>query len=127
LHLMCDDGEPRSFAEAEKHAAWHNVMQSEMDAVEKNRIWELADLPRDHIAITLKWMFKLKSDEVGAIITHKAHLVARGFVQRKGIDFNDTFAPWHGWNPCDSSLRWLYKKVAMFITWMSSRCFLMVI
>jgi hypothetical protein len=69
LHLTCDDGEPRSFAEAEKHAAWHNVIQSEMDAVEKNRIWELADLPRDHIAITLKWMFKLKSDEVGAIIT----------------------------------------------------------
>jgi hypothetical protein len=49
LHLTCDDGEPRSFAEAEKHATWHNVMQSEMDAVEKNRIWELADLPRDHI------------------------------------------------------------------------------
>jgi hypothetical protein len=37
LHLACDDGEPRSFAEAEKHAAWRAMMQSEMDAVETNR------------------------------------------------------------------------------------------
>jgi hypothetical protein len=68
-------------------------MQSEMDAVEKNRTWELTDLPRGHNAITLKWMFKLKRDEAGAIIKYKARLVARGFVQREGIDFDDTFAP----------------------------------
>jgi hypothetical protein len=36
LHLACDDGEPRSFAEAERHAAWHAAMQSEMDTVQKN-------------------------------------------------------------------------------------------
>ena len=54
LHLACDDGEPRSFAEAERHAAWRAAMQLEMDAVEKNRTWELADLPRGHRAITLK-------------------------------------------------------------------------
>jgi hypothetical protein len=53
-HLACDDGEPRSFAEAERHAAWRAAMQSEMDTVEKNRTWELADLPRGHRTITLK-------------------------------------------------------------------------
>jgi hypothetical protein len=68
-------------------------MQSEMDAVEKNCTWELADLPHGHSAITLKWVFKLKRDEVGVIVKHKARLVARGFVQREGIDFDDTFAP----------------------------------
>jgi hypothetical protein len=124
LHLACDDGEPRSFAVAERHAAWHAAMQSEMDAVEKNRTWELADLPRGHSAITLKWVFKLKRDETGAIIKHKARLVARGFVQREGIDFDDTFAPR---GPCDTSLRWLPRKDGVFITWMSSRCFLTVI
>jgi hypothetical protein len=51
-----------------------------MDAVEKNHTWELADLPRGHSAITLKWVFKLKRDEGGAIIKHKARLVARGFM-----------------------------------------------
>jgi hypothetical protein len=68
-------------------------MQSEMNAVEKNCTWELADLPRGHCAITLKWVFKLKRDEAGAIVKHKARLVARGFMQWEGIDFDDTFAP----------------------------------
>jgi hypothetical protein len=93
LHLACDDGEPRSFVEAERHAAWRAVMQSEMEAVEKNCSWELADLPCGHNAITLKWVFKLKRDEAGAIVKHKARLVAHNFVQREGIDFDDTFAP----------------------------------
>jgi hypothetical protein len=76
LHLACDDGEPRSFTEAEKDVAWCAAMKAEMDAVEKNRSWELADLPRGHRTITLKWVFKLKRHEVDAIIKHKAHLVA---------------------------------------------------
>jgi hypothetical protein len=62
-----------------------------MDAVEKNRTWELANLPRGHHVITLKWVFKLKRDEAGAIIKHKARLVARGSMQQEGIDFDDTF------------------------------------
>jgi hypothetical protein len=93
LHLACDDGEPRSFAEAEKHAAWCAAMQSEMDAVEMNRTWELADLPHGHRAITVKWVFKLKRDEADAIVKHKARLVARGFLQQEGINFDDAFAP----------------------------------
>ena len=92
LHLVCDDGEPRSFAKAERHVAWRAAMQLEMDAVEKNRTWELADLPRGR-AITLKWMYKLKRDEAGAIVKHKARLVARGFVQQEGVDFDDAFVP----------------------------------
>jgi hypothetical protein len=67
-------------------------MQSEMDAVETNRTWELADLPHGHRAITLKWVFKLKRNETGAIVKHKARLVARGFLQQEGIDFDDAFA-----------------------------------
>jgi hypothetical protein len=70
----------------------HLPMKAEMDAVEKNRTCELADLPRGHRAITLKWVFKLKRDEVGAIIKHNARLVARCFLQREGIDFDDAFA-----------------------------------
>jgi hypothetical protein len=68
-------------------------MKAEMDVVEKNHTWELANLPCGHRVITLKWAFKLKRDEVGAIIKHKARLVARGFLQREGINFDDAFAP----------------------------------
>jgi hypothetical protein len=72
LYLTYDDGEPRSLAEAEKHAAWRTTMKAEMDAVEKNGTWELVDLPLGHCAITLKWVFKVKRDEVGAFVKHKA-------------------------------------------------------
>ncbi|WVZ63766.1 LOW QUALITY PROTEIN: hypothetical protein U9M48_013373 [Paspalum notatum var. saurae] len=121
VHLACDDGEPRSFAEAERHAAWRAAMQSEMDAVETNRTWELADLPRGHRAITLKWVFKLKRDEAGAIIKHKARLVARGFVQQEGIDFDDAFAPVARMESVRLLLAPAAQKAGMSITWTSNR------
>jgi hypothetical protein len=51
------------------------------------------DLPAGHRPISLKWVFKLKKDEKGVVTKHKARLVARGFVQQEGIDFDDAFAP----------------------------------
>jgi hypothetical protein len=99
-------------------------MQSEMDAVEKNCTWELADLPRGHSTITLKWMFKLKRDEASVIVKHKARLVARGFMQWEGIDFNDTFAPVAQMEYVRLLFALAARKAGMFITWMSSQCFL---
>jgi hypothetical protein len=64
----------------------------EMDVIERNK-WELADLLAGHHAISLKWVFKLKKDEAGEVIKHKVRLVARGFVQQEGVDFDDAFAP----------------------------------
>jgi hypothetical protein len=55
-------------------------MQQEMDAVERNRTWELVDLPIGHRAITLKLVYKLKKDEARAVIKHKARLVVRVFI-----------------------------------------------
>jgi hypothetical protein len=54
LHFAYDDSEPRSFTEAKKDVTWRAAMKAEMDVVEKNRTWELADLPRAHRAVTLK-------------------------------------------------------------------------
>jgi len=51
------------------------------------------DPPAGHSPITLKWVFKLKKDEKGAVIKHKARLVVRGFIQQEGIDYDDAFAP----------------------------------
>ena len=44
-------------------------------------------------SVSLKWVYKVKRDELGAIVKHKTRLVARCFVQRKGIDFEEVFAP----------------------------------
>jgi hypothetical protein len=92
LNLM-STGESCTFAEAEQDAAWQAAMQAEIDSVKRNQTWELADLPQGHRAITLKWVYKLKRNEAGEIIKHKARLVARGFVQQEGIDFDEVFAP----------------------------------
>lgn len=51
-----------------------------MDSVEHSRTWELVDLPDGHRSITLKWVSKLKKNEVGKVVKHKARLFARGFV-----------------------------------------------
>jgi hypothetical protein len=68
-------------------------MQGKIDSIKRNQTWELADLPQGHRAITLKWVYKLKRNEAGEIVKHKARLVACGFVQQEGIDFDDVFAP----------------------------------
>jgi hypothetical protein len=73
-------GEPCTFAEVEQDAAWQAAMQEEIDSVKRNQTWELADLPRDHRAVTLKWVYKLKRNEAVEVVKHKARLVARGFV-----------------------------------------------
>jgi hypothetical protein len=86
-------GEPCTFAEAEQDVVWQAAMQEEIDSVKRNQTWELADLPQGHRAITIKWVYKLKRNEAGDIVKHKARLVARGFVQQEGIDFDEVFTP----------------------------------
>jgi hypothetical protein len=67
--------------------------QAELKSVEQNRTWDLVPLLDGHRPITLKWVFKLKKDKLGAVIKHKAQRVARGFIQQERIDYDDAFAP----------------------------------
>ena len=68
-------------------------MEAERGSIEENKTWCLVDLPPGHKPIGLKWVFKVKRDEHGAIVKLKARLVAKGYVQRPGIDFEEVFAP----------------------------------
>jgi hypothetical protein len=79
LHLT-HAGESTTYAKAQGDPAWRAAMEQELKSVEQNRTWELVPLPDDHRPIILKCVFKLKKDELGAVIKHKARLVARGFV-----------------------------------------------
>jgi hypothetical protein len=91
LQLM-HAGEPTTHAEVQCDPTWREAMENELESMEKNWTWELVDPPAGHRPISLKWVFKLK-DEKGAVIKHKAWLVARGFTQQEGIDYDDAFAP----------------------------------
>ena len=68
-------------------------MLEEMRAIEENKTWQLVDPPPGCRPISLKWVYKVKRDGLSTIVKHKARLIARGFVQREGIDFEKVFAP----------------------------------
>jgi hypothetical protein len=72
---------------------WHTAMVEELSSIKENKTCSLVDLPRGHKLISLKWVFRLKCDEHGEVVKHKASLVAKGYVKRQGIDFDEVFAP----------------------------------
>jgi Reverse transcriptase (RNA-dependent DNA polymerase) len=67
---------------------WRATCQYEIDALAKNSTWTLVDLPTGRKAIKSKWVFKCKADG-----HFRAHLVAKGFTQVHGIDYDETFSP----------------------------------
>ncbi|KAK1422630.1 hypothetical protein QVD17_17916 [Tagetes erecta] len=85
--------EPKSSKEALKDINWVNAMNKEMEALNRNKTWDLVDLPPGRKPIGCKWVFKIKHDPSGAISRYKARLVAKGYSQREGIDFDETFSP----------------------------------
>jgi hypothetical protein len=75
LHLL-HDGETTTYAKAQGDPVWRAAMEQVLNFAEQNHTWELVPLPGGHRPIILKWVFKLKKDEQGAVIKHKARLVA---------------------------------------------------
>ncbi|KAL8089889.1 hypothetical protein AgCh_039374 [Apium graveolens] len=91
--LMLSVEEPTSYSQAAKEKEWRDAMKTELNSIEKNKTWVLSDLPQGHKAIGMKWVYKIKKDMDGNVIKHKARLVARGYVQQQGIDYEEVFAP----------------------------------
>lgn len=85
--------EPTSVDQALEQACWRQAMEEEMKSIVKNNTWEIADLPKDHKAIGLKWVFKVKRNPAGEVVKHKARLVAKGYSQIHGVDYEDVIAP----------------------------------
>ncbi|CAM8955051.1 unnamed protein product [Rhodiola kirilowii] len=68
-------------------------MENELNALHSNNTWTFTTLPNGKNPVGSKWFFRIKSRSDGTIERYKAHLVARGFTQEEGLDFNETFAP----------------------------------
>ncbi|GFU02586.1 retrovirus-related Pol polyprotein from transposon TNT 1-94 [Trichonephila clavipes] len=91
-----DDYNPETYEEAinsKDSTNWKKVMESEMNSLRENHTWELSDLPVGAKAIPCKWVYRLKTNPDGIINKYKARLVARGFSQRQGIDYSETYSP----------------------------------
>lgn len=89
-------GEPNTVREAlagsdAKH--WKSAMQSEYRSLLENGTWELIDPPADRKPIDNKWVFKKKRDSNGVVARYKARLVVKGYAQKHGIDYEETYAP----------------------------------
>lgn len=68
-------------------------MDVEIDAIVRNKTWELVDLPNGEKTVGVKWIYKTKLNESGKVDKLKARLVAKGYTQEYGIDYSEVFAP----------------------------------
>jgi len=68
-------------------------MHDELHQFTRNDVWTLFPRPAEQNIIGTKWIFKNKTDEHGTVVRNKAHLVAQGYTQIEGVDFDETFAP----------------------------------
>nr|GFA00286.1 retrovirus-related Pol polyprotein from transposon TNT 1-94 [Tanacetum cinerariifolium] len=85
--------EPKTYKDALTQSCWIEVMQEELNEFERLEVCELVPRPDKVMVITLKWIYKVKLDELGGILKNKARLVARGYRQEEGIDFEESFTP----------------------------------
>ena len=85
--------EPRKVDDAFLEVEWVNAMHEELEQFERNGVWNLVPRPEHQTIIGTKWIFKNKLNEEGKIIRNKARLVAQGYVQEEGINYEETYAP----------------------------------
>ncbi|GJY31338.1 putative ribonuclease H-like domain-containing protein [Tanacetum coccineum] len=91
FQMMAYSMEPIS--QALQDESWVEAMQEELLQFKLQKVWILVDLPFGKKAIGTKWVFKNKRDERSIVVKNKARLVAQGFRQEEGIDYDEVFAP----------------------------------
>lgn len=94
--LVADFEEPRNYQEAmnsDVNMQWKTAMNEEYDSLINNGTWSLEELPVGKKAISNKWVYKIKRNQDGNIERYKARLVVRGFTQKEGLDYEETFSP----------------------------------
>ncbi|KAK8918257.1 hypothetical protein KSP39_PZI021090 [Platanthera zijinensis] len=84
---------PNTWLEALGFPAWTRAMKEEMSALDKNHTWDVASLHLGKKAIGSRWMFSVKQNQEGKVERYKARLVAQGYTQTQGVDYQETFAP----------------------------------
>nr|GEU31196.1 retrovirus-related Pol polyprotein from transposon TNT 1-94 [Tanacetum cinerariifolium] len=91
--LTVSTAEPKNITEAMADSAWIEAMHEELHQFDRLQVWELVDKPFGKTVIRLQWLWKNKKDEDQTVICNKVRLVAKGYDQEEGIDFEESFAP----------------------------------
>ncbi|GJW39781.1 putative ribonuclease H-like domain-containing protein [Tanacetum coccineum] len=85
--------EPKKVTQALDDESWVEAMQEELLQFKLLNVWTLVDLPHGKKAIGTKWVFRNKRDQRGIVVRNKARLVAQGYRQEEGVDYDEVFAP----------------------------------
>jgi hypothetical protein len=95
MALMSDllEKEPTFFEEAIQNKEWEYAMIEEYQSILKNDVWEIVPRPKNKDVVYSKRLFKIKHAADGSIEKHRERFVARGFSQKEGIDYEETFTP----------------------------------
>jgi hypothetical protein len=94
MALMCDliEKDPSCFEEVIQKKEWANAMTEEYQSIIKKDVWEIVPRPKRKDVVSSKWLYKTKHVVDGSIEKHKARFVTRGFSQKEGIDYEETFS-----------------------------------
>ncbi|GJX61309.1 retrovirus-related pol polyprotein from transposon TNT 1-94 [Tanacetum coccineum] len=84
--------EPTNIKEAMLDHIWSESMQDELNHIKRLDVWELVARPIDKNVIKVKWLWKNKTDAKNTVVRNKSRLVAKGYSQQEGIDFEESFA-----------------------------------
>lgn len=86
--------EPQSFSDIENYpdkSKWLKTIKDELDSMEKNTVWELVPRPQNKKLLKSRWVFRIKEDSNGKSVRYKARLVAKWFLQKAGVDYDETW------------------------------------
>jgi hypothetical protein len=84
--------EPTTFEEAVQKEQWKEAMTEEHQSIMKNEVWEIVPRPKEKSVVTSKWVYKIKHAADRNMDIYKARFVSRGFSQKEGEDYDETFA-----------------------------------
>ena len=84
---------PQTSKEAFHDSIWQASMDDEFDSLQDNKTWELVSLPPGRKLVQCKWVYKTKITYDGTKTKYKAQLVAKGYSEVQGLDYNETFTP----------------------------------
>ena len=87
------DSKLATYEETSKHQCWRDAITEEYESILKNDVWDIVSRPEGKSIVTSKWIFEIKHAVDKSVEKYKARFVARGFSQKEGIDYDETFAP----------------------------------
>nr|GFA55323.1 hypothetical protein [Tanacetum cinerariifolium] len=115
--LTVSQTEPKNIKEAMANSAWIESMHEELHQFDRLEVWESVDKPLCKNVINMKWLWENKRDEENTAIQNKSHLVAKGYVRKEGVYFEESFAHVARLEAVRLFIAYAAHKLSLFTRW----------